>query len=192
MKYKLYKIDNENINNYKELFDDLPLIIKDRINKFKNSKRKIESIVGYSLVRILLKEKNVEFKDIYFNEYGKPYIKDNPIYFNISHSHKYVTAAISDKEIGIDIEKIRTVNIKSTNQIATIKEKEYISTNQKKYFEIYTLKEAYFKSLGTNLNNILNIEFIIDDDKIMCNDNNCNAYFLNLLDDYVISYVERK
>ena len=37
-------------------------------------------------------------------------------------------------------------------------------------FEIYTLKEAYFKMKGENLNNIKNVEFIINNNEIICSD----------------------
>ena len=47
-----------------------------------------------------------------YNEFGKPFIKNNPIYFNLSHSHKMAILALNLKfDLGIDIEwKGRQIN----------------------------------------------------------------------------------
>ena len=113
---------------------------------------------------------------------------------HICHSFNYVITIISDKEIGIDIEKIRKTPVNVINQFATKKEKEYIlSSNNinEKIFEIYTLKEAYFKMLGKNLNDILSVEFRISKDKVICSDKNVNAGFIKDIDGYIISYCEK-
>lgn len=42
---------------------------------------------------------------------GKPFFADNPtVKFNLSHSGEYTAAAISDCEVGVDIERIKPVN----------------------------------------------------------------------------------
>ncbi len=38
---------------------------------------------------------------------GKPYFKDVPLYFSLSHSGEYVYLAVSDEEIGADIQKMK-------------------------------------------------------------------------------------
>ena len=185
-------IDKSIINNF-NLYADK----KNRINKYKNNKNKIASIVGDILLSNLLSKYNLLYDDLSFiiNEYGKPYINDN-IYFNISHSHEYVITVVSMKEIGVDIEKIRQTPINVINQFATDKEKEYIlssnSNIEERIFKIYTLKEAYFKMIGTDLTNILNIEFIIDGDNVLCSDNTINAGFIHFNKDYIVSFCERK
>ena len=45
--------------------------------------------------------------------------------------------------------------------------------------------------LGTNLNNILKVEFIIKNDKICCNDRNVNVGFINDIKGYIIAYCEK-
>ena len=130
------------------------------------------------------------------NDYGKPYITNSDIFYNISHSFEYIVTIISDKEIGIDIEKIRKTNLNCVNQFATPQERKYITANnqniEKKIFEIYTLKEAYFKMKGNNLNNIKNVEFNIINNNVICSDKNVSAYFINDLKDYVIAVCEKK
>lgn len=121
----------------------------------------------------ILKEYHINY-DIFYNEYGKPYIKNNPIYFNISHSNEYIVIIISDKECGIDIEKIRPIKKDIIEKICIDKEKELIC-NDKSFVEMWTKKEAYskykgmgyaygFKNIDTtkiNINSIYFLDYII-------------------------------
>lgn len=101
---------------------------------------------------------------IIYNEYGKPYIKENKFYFNKSHTKNLCALIIDDKECGIDIEQIRKYNEKMANKILSNEEIKYInSKNKKDYFFtlIWTLKESYLKALGTGINVPLkNISFV--------------------------------
>ncbi len=191
MKYRLEKVSNYQKNDY-----ELPMCILNKIDKYRRDDRRKQSLIGYNSVVEMLKEEKVNTIDFYFNQYGKPYLKNSEVYFNISHSDDYVISAISHKEIGIDIEKIRKVNNNTLNQFATEKEKDYVLSSkknfEKRYFQIYCLKESYFKMLGTNLNNILEIEFLVEGDRVLCSDPKCDAYIVNILDDCVITYCERK
>ncbi|MDD6639734.1 MAG: 4'-phosphopantetheinyl transferase superfamily protein [Erysipelotrichaceae bacterium] len=197
MEYIIKNINDFNKDDINNFYDKIPKLKKDKIYKFKNYESKVRSIVGEIILKELLVKKNISYNslDYYINEYGKPYLKDNTTFFNISHSFDYVITAISDNEVGIDIEKIRKTPIKIINQFATEKEKEYIlSSNnniEERIFKIYTLKEAYFKMLGTNLNNILEVEFIIKNDKIYCNDENIKVEFINDIKGYIIAYCEK-
>ena len=197
MKYIVKNINDFNTEDINNFYDKIPKLKKDKISKFKNYESKIRSIIGEIILKELLEKKNISYNslDYYINEYGKPYLKNDKIFFNISHSFDYVITAISNNEIGIDIEKVRETPIKIINQFATEKEKEYILSSNKnieeRIFKIYTLKEAYFKMLGTNLNNILEVEFIIENDKIYCNDKNVKVGFINDIKGYIIAYCEK-
>ena len=61
---------------------------------------------GFLSVRHLLKEAGLSDADLYYNEYGKPLLKSGK-HISISHSYYFSTIAISDDDIGIDIEKVR-------------------------------------------------------------------------------------
>lgn len=149
----------------------------------------------YSIKKSLLKDliNNYNEKDLYYNKYGKPYIKD--VFFNISHSFGYMIVATSDSEIGVDIEKVRDVRDELIDFIATKKEREYIyediQNKEKRAFEIYTLKEAYFKMLGTGLQDFKSVEFIINDCSTICSDKNVNASLHYDIDGYVFAICEK-
>lgn len=197
MEYIIKNIINFSKNDINNFYDEIPKLKKDKINKYKNDEAKTRSIVGEIMLKELLSKRNILYNslDYYINEYGKPYLKNNNLYFNISHSFDYVITAISDKEIGIDIEKVRKTPLNIINHIATEKEKEYILSSEnnieERIFKIYTLKEAYFKMLGTNLNHILEVEFRIKNNKVYCSDKNVKAGFIDDIDGYIIAYCEK-
>ena len=197
MEYVIKNINDFSKNDINNFYKKIPKLKKDKIDKYKNYDTKIRSIVAEILLNNLLSKKNISYNslDYYINEYGKPYFKNYDLFFNISHSFDYVITTISDKEIGIDIEKVRKTPLNIINQFATEKEKEYIlSSNnniEERIFKIYTLKEAYFKMLGTNLNHILEVEFTIKNDKIYCNDEKVKVGFIDNIKGYIIAYCEK-
>ncbi len=195
-----YVINESNKFNDKQLtyfYEKLPTYKKDKIKKYKSYKAKINSIIGEIGLEDLLLRHNISYHDLkfYTNYYGKPYIGNNNIYFSISHSYDYIVTAISKKEIGVDIERIRNTSLNVINKIATEKEKEYILMDKRKIIEriftIYTLKEAYFKMEGKDLKDILNVEFKIQNDKVYCNDKNVKAGLIKEINGYIIAYCEK-
>lgn len=197
LEYIIKNINDFNKDDINNFYDKIPKLKKDKIDKYKNYDTKVRSIVGEILLKNLLSKSNISYNslDYYINEYGKPYLKNINIFFNISHSFDYVITTISDKDIGIDIEKIRKTPLNIINQFATEKEKAYIlSTNnniEERIFKIYTLKEAYFKMLGTNLNHILKVEFTIKNNNIYCNDEKVKMGFIDDIKGYIIAYCEK-
>lgn len=183
-----YTYDNINSytdNDYIEMYNSLNILDKNKIDKIINTNDKKLSILSKYLLKIILSQKyHLDYNNIYYNKNGKPLIKG--IYFNISHSNDYVVIALSNKEIGIDIEKIREVNLNIINYFCNDKEKGYIlksNNNYKSLFEIYTFKEAYFKMIGTNLFNIKSIDsFNVD---------NLNIKRIYDIPGYIITIIEK-
>ncbi len=125
-------------------------------------------------------------------EYGKPYAVGLDVYFNISHSGDYAVCAVSDKEIGIDIEKIREINPKTFERFASEKETGYISSHKNGLFEIWTLKEAYFKCIGTGLGtDIKNVSFDVAKNGILCSEKGFECRFYDIDKNYICSVCEK-
>ena len=194
MKYLIGHIDNYSEQDIDSFYNKMPHVKKDKISKMKNTIARKRSVIGEMLLsKLVTNYQNLEYS---INHYGKPYYNNYNYYFNISHSYDYVVTVVSKKEIGIDIEKIRKTSLNSIHYFATAKEQEYILSSthniEERLFKIYTLKEAYFKMLGTNLDHVLDIEFIIEGDSITCSDSNITVGFIHDIDGYIISYCERK
>lgn len=188
-----------NINDYIE--EEIDLFLNNiyekkniKINKYLKKVDKFRATIGEILLSNLVDDYyNLEF---YTNKYGKPYIKNKDIFFNISKSFDYVICAISNKEIGVDIEKVRDVDFSFIKRFTTKNEKKYILKSKDglmdRIFQIYTLKEAYFKCKGINLKSMLKVEFTINDDEVICSDESVNIRFINDIEGYYIALCEEK
>ncbi len=79
------------------------------INKSKARVNKMQSELhqrGFLSVRHLLREAGYDDADLYYNSYGKPLLKDGK-HISITHSYYFSAIAISNDDIGIDIEMLR-------------------------------------------------------------------------------------
>ena len=67
--------------------------------KTKNKSDIQKSINSLKLLKIGLNEFGIDLlnEDLVYNEFGRPNLKREDIFFNISHSGKYITCAISIK-----------------------------------------------------------------------------------------------
>lgn len=135
-------------------FDDLSgynLITPKRqhqVDRYQNSDDKKRSLIAALLIRYCFKEKQF---DVIQNQYGKLEIPSSKHKFNISHSGKYVVIAISDEEIGVDIEAIDEYSFPVAKRC--YQQAELIILNQSQSKEetfaiIWTRKESVMKLFG--------------------------------------------
>lgn len=95
-----------------------------------------------------------KFRSLQATRYGKPFIPGGPE-FNISHSGEMVVLAVSrNGVVGIDIERIRTINLQDFFQHVP----ELLGCKNSNasealplFFELWTQKEALLKAAGTGL-----------------------------------------
>lgn len=131
--------------------------------------------------------------DLEYNEYGKPYIKNNEFYFNKSHTNKLSVLIINNNECGIDIETIRKYKPIMAKKILSKDECELINKKENKdyYFTlIWTLKESYLKALGTGINTKLNeISFVENNKLILIKDN--YKFKIIKIENYIITSCRR-
>ncbi|MBU3198547.1 4'-phosphopantetheinyl transferase superfamily protein [Clostridium estertheticum] len=160
------EIYSVNISNWdcKDKIDGLlEYISKEKIDKFKKFKFKediLRSVYGDILIRnIICRYFNIKNNEINFMKglYGKPYLKDvKEFNFNISHSGNWVVCVVDKKEVGIDIEQIKPIEIAIAKKNFTTEEYERI-IGQKDYlrismfYNLWTLKESFIKIIGKGL-----------------------------------------
>ncbi len=130
-----------------------------RLHAFNHQRR---AIISAAKLRIILSQYlhiKPEHINYLHNEFGKPYIENNPVHFNLSHSFDHAMIAISkDAPVGIDIEhhrekldiqglvrKVFTVNEQA--QFAKLGPEEQVYS----FYKVWTCKEAILKALGTGL-----------------------------------------
>jgi len=120
------------------------------------------------------------------DRYGKPYLKNySDVYFNLSHSEKFVACAVSDSPVGVDIEYIHDIDLDIAKHYFFGSEYEYIVNNndkKKAFFQLWVLKESYMKMTGLGFRLALD-EFYIkinDEMKLIHNGNNGNFGLWNV------------
>ena len=90
-----------------------------------------------------------------FGKHGKPYMTNyEGIYFNISHCNEAVAVAVSDHEVGIDVEGRRKFSDGLLQRAFNDEEQAIIHSsddNQKEFACLWTRKEAWFKYTGTGI-----------------------------------------
>lgn len=121
--------------------------------------------------------------DVVFNEFGKPFDKNNKYFFNKSNANDLSVCIIDDKMYGIDIEEIKEYNARMVNKICSIEEKVFLSNiNNKDYYFtlLWVLKECYLKCIGIGFSVPLkNINFVCDN-RINLNYDGCDINYFTL------------
>lgn len=176
----------------KKYIDLVSVDRKSKIIYYKKDSDILLSLISEIIVRQqCIKYLNCNNKDIYFrkNKYGKPYLDNNHLFFNISHSNETLVVAFSDKEIGVDIEKIGFCNFNIANRCFCENEYNYIVSKFKdkdvRFFDIWTKKEAYIKYLGIGLLKPLNSFNVLSDDFDMHSYGfRINSYIISLYSEY--------
>lgn len=154
---KLFKINLKNLNKEEvnDAFSLLDKYEKEKTLQYKN----IDSKNTFSICRAYTKkllsefiEKEAEKLSFDYTKDGKPYLNGNPINFNISHSHDFGLIGISNRPVGVDIEKIDET--RNWNCIAEFmfskKEIEWLKQHpsSENFYLLWTLKEARLKCDG--------------------------------------------
>ncbi len=97
-------------------------------------------------------------------EYGlweKPrLISPKGVYFNLSHSGEWTVIAISDSEVGVDVQQVKPVDMRLAKRFFAEDEQRQIEEAgegvTELFYRFWTVKEAYLKALGTGLDRPLN------------------------------------
>lgn len=147
------------------LLQYLPKAGKSRVQDRQNLTSKLHTVSGELLARYAVGQflnKPDQQIELVFGEKGKPSISNlEDVHFNISHSGQYVVCAVASREIGIDVERIRKVNLRIAERFFSPSEINDLmacnEANRMQYFiTLWTIKESYLKAIGRGLTQHLN------------------------------------
>ncbi|MCM3598069.1 4'-phosphopantetheinyl transferase superfamily protein [Metabacillus idriensis] len=152
------------VRDYNTLIDYISPTKKAKLSKFKNISDSYRTLLSEILIRkIAIDSFNIENSEIIieFTAHGKPFIENNPFYFNISHSGKWIVAIIGNTEVGIDVEEIKPIDLSIADYCFSRKESAYLQekkTSEKliSFYNTWTLKECFIKYVGQGLSIPLN------------------------------------
>ncbi|MCY2686250.1 4'-phosphopantetheinyl transferase family protein [Salinimicrobium sp. TH3] len=102
---------------------------------------------GFMSVRHLLAQEGYQDSDLYYDEAGKPHLKDGR-FISITHSFSFSGIILSDREVGIDIEKQREKILLIAHKFTPIEEYRTLANNDalvRKLTIVWGAKEAVYK-----------------------------------------------
>lgn len=126
---------------------------------------------GFLSIRHLMAVVGYADHDLYYDAVGKPHLKDEK-HISITHSYEYSAIIVSDKEVGIDIEKQRDKIIRIAHKFTPIEEYRTLANEDalvRKLTIVWCAKESLYKSFAEKgvsfLQHIDVNDFDFDDDK---------------------------
>lgn len=171
--YKLYLLDLKELNDdntFLFFFNKLNKVQKEKVKEY--SLRKKQNIL---LSEYLLYNYFFSNEEFFYNQYGKPYLKNK--YFNISHADNYLLLGIADEEIGVDMQKITFK--KNVEKLFSEEEQNFLKTAKEKMFTRYwVLKESYAKYLGVGISKKILQETIKKKDVYFYEYEDLNGYMI--------------
>lgn len=139
---------------------------KTRANQFRFERDKIRYIVGRGILRELIAryiKNSPKTIKLDYTQHGKPFLvtssSSNELYFNLSHSHDCIVCAFTKNiDVGIDVELYQPqFTIEDVAKYCFSKQEydklQNLSSYQKHsyFYSVWTLKEAFVKSIGLGL-----------------------------------------
>lgn len=113
---------------------------------------------GFMSVRHLLKHAGYTDFDLFYDEKGKPHLKDGKC-ISITHSYHFSGIIIGKNEVGIDIEKQRDKILKIANKFTPLREYRTLANDEaviRKLTIVWGAKEAIYKIYSENGVSFLN------------------------------------
>ena len=190
----------EDLAKFDIWYDKMPDFRKRKIDALKPHRSKLLSLGAGILLDTAMKDAGISSYEIELLENEKPRIKGlRDVFFNISHSGEMVVLGISDKEIGVDVEKVKHFKESLINYVFMPQDQELAkelmkseSDKDKVYTRLWTVKESIMKYSGKGISlSPKSILLRLEDGKIKASSAACDCEALNLMpyeiDDYQIT-----
>lgn len=129
------------------LLTRLPPERRQRLERVRQTEQRREPLCTYALLGWALRETLgwEKLPPVILTERGKPYFPDFPqVQFSLSHTDGAVLAGVSDRAIGVDIERIRPVGERLRRRVAG-------DAGEEAFFRLWVRREARAKRSGDGI-----------------------------------------
>ncbi len=133
-------------------------ILREKIYSFfsdKSTLKRKESVCAKALLcEVLSSEFRLTDFSVLCDKNGKPYIKNSPLHFNLSHSGDCVLCLCGTEKVGCDIQTKCEYKEKVAKRFFTEREYEFLCKSEDKaldFTRIWTMKESILKYHGDGL-----------------------------------------
>ena len=182
---------------FKSMLDEASDTRRKKVMSYRFMKDRCLSLGAELLLRDALCDFGIDRTEPLEFEYrknGKPYLcGHDDIFFNLSHSGDYVMCAVSELEVGCDIQKMDKADMRLAERFFT--EREYhaiadLPTEEERrdmFYRYWTLKESFMKVTGLGMQLALNaFEILIDDEAA----SDARVSLTQHVDDHTYSFTE--
>ncbi|MFC5471591.1 4'-phosphopantetheinyl transferase family protein [Cohnella suwonensis] len=145
---------------FMRLADDLPNDRRERLRRFRRDEDAQRTLLADILIRYLIRMRlgiSMTRASFQSNEFGKPFLEGrSDFHFNLTHSGHWIAAAVHDRPVGIDVERIRAIDLSIASRYFTREECDSIfnmpeTLRLERFYEIWACKESYVKAEGRGL-----------------------------------------
>ena len=148
---------------YEEAYRTLSLSRRQRIDRLHRDEDRRRSLLGELLLRELLRICGAADASVDCADTGRPFRRGAALHVSITHSGNYAACAVSEVPVGIDLELLLPVRAGLVRRVCCTEELAYVfedATPQdtvadpsvlRRFYEVWTAKEAYLKQCGTGI-----------------------------------------
>ena len=135
----------------------IPEARREKLAAFRHEGARRLSLAASLLLVRALQDEGLHTDKIALSEYGKPYLPQLPdFHFSLSHSGNMALCAVSDEEVGCDIELPRGFDPHLARRFFHPTEQEWLFSQPEAeqstaFFRLWTCKESFLKALGLGL-----------------------------------------
>lgn len=175
MHWAYCKTTDFNETQLQQLYTRLSPSRKDRIDRLLREEDRRRSLAAELLIyRLLETHYGFSSATLRCKSNGQPYLSGCDLHVSISHCQEAVACAVSRTPVGIDIERIRPIDLQICRHVCTPEELTYLLADTllpdsgecsdpdvlSRFFEIWTAKEAYYKKCGTGITGLKRINIL--------------------------------
>lgn len=160
MRTRLYIASSDPIMDaarFERLAAAIPEARREKLAAFRHEGARCLSLAASLLLVRALQDEGLEAGEIAVNEYGKPCLPQLlDFHFSLSHSGNMALCAVSDEEVGCDIELPRGYDPAIARRFFHPAEQEWLFSHPEveqssAFFRLWTCKESFVKALGLGL-----------------------------------------
>ena len=162
---------------YRTWYERMPEMRQKKASRYKAVPVRRRCIAAYALLeyamRELMADVGIDYREdvlpVFEDDRGKPYFTGIPVYFNISHSGDRVAVAVSDSEVGCDVERKNGRVLQIAKRFFTEEEFAYLSgmdnddVRRLEFTRLWTLKESVVKCSGEGLGRAFSDFSLVDE-----------------------------
>lgn len=124
----------------------------EKVSRFRFDKDKCLCLGAGLVAEHMLREAGADDLSLALSQHGKPYLANHDnIFFNISHDGELAVCAVSDREVGVDVQKKTAYDPKVAQRVFTESEIVFIESSKDRdetFTKLWVRKESIIKLLG--------------------------------------------